>query len=181
MQTINGAHPSSTGPIQLTAEDLAYAARLNIRQAFFTRSFLFKVIVIVFVAAPLLCLLLFHILARAAEPGEIYLISALSSVGIILALCGLGYLCAGKQTRKIFKQHKTLHKPYTFEWNENGLELTSEVGNARLAWDDLLKMREDGKIMLFYENEQLYRLIPKRFLTEDQISSLRESWLARHG
>ncbi|MGU3399826.1 YcxB family protein [Brucellaceae bacterium D45D] len=115
------------------------------------------------------------------KPGVVLMIGALWIATAILTLCELTYLDAPRQTRKIFKQQKNLHKPYTLTRDGDRRELTSEAGNARLSRNDLLKMRKDSKIMLFYESEQLYRLIPKRSLTQDQIAPLRQSWLTGHG
>lgn len=181
MKPADYIHLSAAGPIQLTAEDLAHAARLNLRQAFFSRKFLIRFVTVILVASLIICTFYYHVIDQAPQPGVVLMIGALWIATAILTLYGLAYLDAPRQMRKIFKQQKNLHKPYTLTWDGDRLESTSEAGNARLAWDELLKMREDSKIMLFYESEQLYRLIPKRYVTQDQIASLRQSWIAGHG
>ncbi len=181
MKTADNTNLSSAGPIQLTAEDLAHAARLNLRQAFFSLKFLFKFVTVIVIASLVICTFYYHVIDQTPSPGVVLMIGALWIATAILTLYGLAYVGAPRQMRKIFKQQKNLHKPYTLTWDGDRLESTSEAGNARLAWDELLKMCEDSKIMLFYESEQLYRLIPKRYLTQDQIASLRQSWLDGHG
>ena len=50
--------------------------------------------------------------------------------------------------------------------------LGSEFGDARMKWTDFLKARRNGRIVLLYEPERLYRLIPKRVLSPEQIDDL---------
>ncbi|WP_343313882.1 YcxB family protein [Brucella sp. BE17] len=180
MKTADDTNLFSVGPIQLTAEDLANAARLNLRQAIFARKFLFRFVAIILVAGLISCIFYYHAIARTLPLGVVFMIGAVGTATFVLTLSGLTYLSASRQTRKIFKQQKNLHQPYTLNWNDSRLELTSEVGNARFSWNDFLKIREDSQNILLYESENLYRLIPKRFLTEDQIISLRQRRLAGH-
>ena len=66
----------------------------------------------------------------------------------------------------------TLQKPATLTWNEQGVVMQSEYGDARVPWADFRKAREDQRMILLYESDRLYRLIPKRCLSAAQLADI---------
>jgi YcxB-like protein len=77
-------------------------------------------------------------------------------------------------TRRTYRKHRTLHRPYTYSWSETGLMFASESGEWRVAWSDYLKWREDALIFIFYQAPRLFNIVPKRVLTPEQAVDLRQ-------
>jgi len=77
-------------------------------------------------------------------------------------------------TRRTFQKQKTLHQPCIYSWSEAGLTLANESGEWRVAWSDYLKWREDGRIFMFYQAPRLFNMVPKRALTPEQVTDLRQ-------
>ncbi|WP_051424486.1 YcxB family protein [Pseudomonas sp. URMO17WK12:I4] len=87
-------------------------------------------------------------------------------------------MLGGFTARRTFRQHKTLQKPATLTWSERGVVMQSEYGDARVPWADFRKAREDQRVILLYESDRLYRLIPKRCLLAAQLADIQSCLVA---
>lgn len=88
---------------------------------------------------------------------------------LFVAMPGLVVYTAGWRTaRKTLTQQKTLQKPLHVSWDDENISLKNDFGESRFKWTDIFKIRQDDRIILLYESERIYRLIPKRILTEAQ-------------
>ena len=177
---MNDDTPFEAGPrtvvIQLQAEDLAFAQHLHLRQYMQSRVGLIRLVV--------LC-----VVATAGFAGLLRLggDEALMPV-LVFALCSpfavLGFpflvtrVLGGFTARRTFRQHKTLQKPATLTWSEQGVVMQSEYGDARVPWADFRKAREDQRMILLYESDRLYRLIPKRCLSAAQLADIQSCLVA---
>jgi YcxB-like protein len=77
-------------------------------------------------------------------------------------------------TRRAYRNHKLLHRPYTFSWSETGLTVTSSSGQSQVAWSDYLKWYENAQIFILYQAPRLFNMLPKRALTPEQIADVRQ-------
>ena len=78
------------------------------------------------------------------------------------------------KTRKVFREQKNLHYPMTVSWSETGFKVENQQGNATMPWTDFFKWSEDGRILLLYHSSRLFRMLPKRALTEAQLADMRQ-------
>ena|SRR5205085_6313345 len=76
--------------------------------------------------------------------------------------------------RRAYRNHKALHRPYTYSWSEAGLTVADGSGEWCVPWSDYLKWRESTQAFMFYESPCQYNLVPKRALTPEQIVDLRQ-------
>ncbi len=158
--------------IQLEPQDLVHALRLHFRQHLRSRGGLIRLAI-----TWLLGMVAYGILVGGLVDAHGAFLSILGfAIPALIAIIGIPFLIVyamgGRAARRTFREQKTLQKPYHFSWTENGVHLWSDFGEARLQWSDFLKARQDRHCMLFYESQRLYRIVPKRVLTNDQIGEL---------
>ena len=91
-----------------------------------------------------------------------------------LAAClGLSFLLIPRRCRRLFRQQRTLHRDFDVEWTDDHLVYRSDTATSTIAWPDYYKWLEGSSVFLFYLNEQLHHFVPKRALTVEQITDLR--------
>lgn len=79
------------------------------------------------------------------------------------------------RARRLFAQHKALHKPIEFEWDHEALSLRTESAIGRTPWSDYAHRREDGRVVLLYLSDVVFHVIPRRCFTDAaQEQSFRE-------
>ena len=83
-------------------------------------------------------------------------------------------MCIPISTRNTYREHKTMHRPYTYAWSETELAITSASGEWHLAWGDFLKWNEDAQVFVLYQAPRLFNILPKRALTAEQIVDIRQ-------
>jgi len=93
---------------------------------------------------------------------------------VVVLLVADYYLMAPIRTRRIYRKHKALHRPYTFSWSENGLTITGTSGEWQVAWSDYLKWAENAQVFILYQAPRLFNIVPKRALAPEQIADLRQ-------
>lgn len=77
--------------------------------------------------------------------------------------------------RRVFIQQKTLHGEVNLEWDDARLVISSAHGQAVLPWTHFSKWIENTHLFMAFESDRLYRILPKRALTEEQIADLRHN------
>lgn len=165
-----------TGPravvIQLQPEDLALAQRLHFWQHVRGRSGMIRLSILCVVATGAFATFMW-LAGSGSEAVVPTLAFALSTPFALLAFPFLiTHFLGGYAARKTFRQQKTLHKPAKLTWSEQGVVMQSEYGDARVPWMDFRKAREDRQMILLYESDRLYRVIPKRCLSTAQLADL---------
>ena len=76
--------------------------------------------------------------------------------------------------RKAYAAQKTLQRPMTVAWSEEGFRSTAQQGDWNIPWSDYLKWTEDGSVILLYQGPRVFNMLPKRVLTPAQIDDLRQ-------
>jgi hypothetical protein len=83
---------------------------------------------------------------------------------------GIPYKC-----RRAFSQRKDLQRPCTFHTEEKGLRFSTEGISGTKAWSDYFKWKEGKNCFLIYMSDNMYQVIPKRFLeSESEVRTFRE-------
>ena len=163
-------NPVRTQVIQLGLEDIQQAQRLHFWQFVRSRRGIFRIAVSSLRATALFALIVL-LVGKAKSASSLILFFSLASPFIVLACSAAVISLLGKRlARKAFDQQKTLHVPYRVSWTDQGILIESEYGDARLPWGDLRKTRQDKNLILLYESDRLYRLIPTRCFTPAQLT-----------
>lgn len=97
---------------------------------------------------------------------------------ICYALSWLFYL--PWKARRLFVQQKSLHETYELAWDDEGLSMCGRLGQGRTPWDAYLKKKENEAIVLLYQSDLLFQMLPLRAFTAAQRQSL-QPYLERVG
>lgn len=77
------------------------------------------------------------------------------------------------KARRMFGQQKSLHETYELEWDEQGLSVHGRLAQSTTPWDAYLKKKENERIVLLYQSDLLFQMLPKRAFTAAQLQALR--------
>jgi YcxB-like protein len=155
--------------LTLTAEDYVAANRLHCLNCFRRRSAV--AVGVMFVLA----YVVWMAIARIDQWPTIGVVALNAGfAAVVLFLIANYFLLVPFTTRRTYRKHRALHRPYTFAWSESGLTITSESGEWKVAWSDYLKWDENAQIFLLYQAPRLFNMLPKRVLTPEQIVDLRQ-------
>jgi asparagine N-glycosylation enzyme membrane subunit Stt3 len=69
--------------------------------------------------------------------------------------------------RKTFAQQKTLHQVTDKVIDEEGLSIVSGYGSARIPWGDFYKWKSNGRLILLYQSNRIFNMIPRRWMASD--------------
>jgi hypothetical protein len=153
--------------LTLTADDYVAANQLHCLKCFRTWSAL--VVLAMLVLAYVIWMTIAHI-DRWGTIGVIALNGAFAAV--VIFLIANYFLFIPISTRRTYRKHKALHRPYTYSWSETGLAITSSSGEWHVAWSDYLKWDENALVFILYQAPRLFNILPKRALTPEQIVDL---------
>lgn len=161
MQETNPGAPTVT--ITLTAEDLKQAywliqTKATVTPGGFLRLFFLALLTLTATAIALL-----------AVDGEVKW--PLAIIAAIAGPCGMVasvYYRNAKMAKRIYGQQKSLHLPFTLTWTDEHVITNSTQGRAVLAWGDLTKVEENKKLILLFESDAIFRIIPRAALTAEQ-------------
>lgn len=98
----------------------------------------------------------------------------------IAIIVGMTLILGPRAARQAFAAQKTLRAPVDYSWSPEGLSFSSEYGENLVPWAHLHSWLENDKIILLFEGPRIYRMLPKRLLSADQLAQLRE-YLASSG
>jgi hypothetical protein len=97
-----------------------------------------------------------------------------------LLTAGLGYFIVffgwfiPFKTKKVYRQHTALQKPFTIEITEEWFRAHSEEGENRTQWSELHKWKEGKRLFLVYRADNVFHMIPKRLLKKpDEVNFFR--------
>jgi YcxB-like protein len=78
-----------------------------------------------------------------------------------------------RNARRHFKAMKILHGPIELTWAAEGLTEKTSTSSSLTPWNHFPKWREDEASFIIFVAPTMYRVVPKRFLTEGQNDDLR--------
>ncbi len=79
-----------------------------------------------------------------------------------LFFVALRYWFVPRQARRIFAQTRALQRPFHWTWNEEQLQLSTDLVKAVVPWTHLLKWRESEQIFIVYPSVAAFYVFPKR-------------------
>ena len=155
--------------LTLTVDDYAAANRLHFLKCIRSRSAMGAFAMLVLAYA------IWMTIAHIDRWGAIAVI-ALNAifVAVVVLVIANYFLFVPISTRRTYRKHKALHRPYTYSWSETGLAITSSSGEWHVAWSDYLKWDENALVFILYQAPRLFNIFPKRVLTPEQIVDLRQ-------
>ena len=99
-----------------------------------------------------------------------------------LGYFGLSYLVVlPYRTRKIFRQQKTLQRPYDIRLSEEVLESVSEDGRVKMPWKNFHKYKMSKEMILVYQSDAIFHMFPKRWFAEEQFLEFQNILLRQLG
>jgi hypothetical protein len=127
--------------LTLTADDYAAANQLHCLKCFRTRS------AVAFFAMLILAYVIWMTIAHIDRRGAIGVI-ALNAifVAVVALLIANYFLFIPISTRRTYRKHKALHRPYIYSWSQTELTVTSSSGEWHVAWSDYLKWDENALV-----------------------------------
>ena len=75
--------------------------------------------------------------------------------------------------RKQLARSKSLQDEITVSWDADRIQLDSDHGQLRFRWDEFDRWQESRLCLLLWSASRLYHPIPKRVMTDAQISDFR--------
>lgn len=83
------------------------------------------------------------------------------------------YLALPRRARRLYRQQKTLHHPWTFGWTEAGLSIDTVNGRSLHPWPDFHRWLVGRRTILLFLNDQLFFFLPRRLLDDSAVEELR--------
>jgi len=71
-----------------------------------------------------------------------------------------------KKAKRIFRQQKSLHRPYELSWTAEAITLASERGTSAIPWTDFHKYRETADQFLLFLSDANFLMVPKRAFSD---------------
>lgn len=110
-----------------------------------------------------------------ARGSDNHLLNVLSLMVLVLALvmAALVFFVVPRQARNHFRELASARGDMTFAWDDRGTLLTGAKGVTNLAWSDYSGWSETDGLLILLQSRMLYNLVPKRALTEGQLTEIR--------
>jgi murein endopeptidase len=93
-------------------------------------------------------------------------------IGLVIVAAAIRWIVAPLSARRQYAQSAALCAEQTLSFDREKLYLNSELGDMRMPWGKFHKWHEGKRMILIYQNAQMFNLIPKRALSEDQLAGL---------
>ena len=92
-------------------------------------------------------------------------------------LCLGSPLLLKRAYQKAYRRNPSCQGRLSLVLTESGLDFNGATFSSQLKWEHFIRFVEDEKIFLLYQTNQLVQIIPKRQLSPEQISELREGFI----
>ncbi len=77
------------------------------------------------------------------------------------------------KARRMFAQQKSLHDGYELTWDEDGLSIRGRRGQGATPWSEYLRKKENERLVLLYQSDVLFQMLPKRAFGGESSRSIR--------
>lgn len=102
-----------------------------------------------------------------------YLWPALIVAGALLLYLLYLYVFLPRKVRQIYQQHMDMSAPFEIEITPTGLVSSNQYGYANRPWRKFRKWKESKDLLMLYLSDIQFLLIPKRFITDEQMEAIR--------
>ena len=105
---------------------------------------------------------------------NLYIGLAMGCIAIcaVLLLYAINYALLPRRAGRLFRQQTAFQKPLKFSWSDEGMVQDSAHGTGTYAWRDLHRWTAGRENFMPYVNDQLYFIVPRRALNEEQAADL---------
>jgi hypothetical protein len=79
-----------------------------------------------------------------------------------------------RAAKRAYRKTRSLHGPRSTAVDEQGMSFEGPDFSSQLKWRFFLKFAEDDKSFVMYQTDQMFFCIPKRQLSQQEISTIRE-------
>ena len=80
-----------------------------------------------------------------------------------------------RSARTAYRKNRSFHGPRSAAIDEQGMSFEGADFSSQLKWPFFLKFAEDEKSFVMYQSNQMFFFIPKRQLSPQEISTIREA------
>lgn len=84
-----------------------------------------------------------------------------------------------RSARTAYRKNRSFHGPRSAAVDDQGMSVEGPDFSSQVKWPFFLKFAEDDKTFVMYQTNQIFSLIPKRQLSQQEISTIREA-LTQH-
>ena len=77
------------------------------------------------------------------------------------------HLLVPRLLRKEFRQNVVYGSPFRTEVDDSGFVTVQHNDQHKRSWPEIRGWREDGNYFLLYESDDVYRVLPKRYLKNE--------------
>ncbi|WP_294284211.1 YcxB family protein [uncultured Chryseobacterium sp.] len=75
--------------------------------------------------------------------------------------------------RFAFSSNKNIQESITYTFTDEKIRIQGETFEEEISWSSIYKVKENKDWFLIYQSAQVMNMVPKKFLTKEQISALR--------
>jgi hypothetical protein len=102
---------------------------------------------------------------------------ALLGLALFALIYAAAFLSLNRRSRRLYRQQKMLHQPFTYRWSEDGLDIEAPRMRTFHPWPDFHRWSLARRAILLFINDQLFFVLPRRVLRESDVAAI-ESFLA---
>lgn len=113
---------------------------------------------------------------RGQNPGDI-------AIGVCLIFGYLAAWIAGlfafnywfylpRMARRVYAQTRNLQVSCDAEWSDEGIRFVSAHSTVAYAWPDFFAMKRNAEMLLLYQSELMFHVLPMRALTAEQAQDI---------
>ncbi|MDQ7779225.1 MAG: YcxB family protein [Planctomycetota bacterium] len=73
-----------------------------------------------------------------------------------------------RQARAVYREQKSLRETISMTFDNEDVEWKSDSGHCRMKWDNIVKHKENARLVLVFESRNLMRIVPKRAFESDE-------------
>ena len=92
----------------------------------------------------------------------------------------VAFLSLKRRARRLYRQQRSLHQPYTYRWSEAGLDIEAPRMKTFHAWAEFHRWVAARRAILLFLNDQLFYVLPRRVFDEAELGAI-ESHLSAAG
>ena len=105
--------------------------------------------------------------------GNSFEVSSCFFVAFIIYVVLLKFFIVPSRLRKLYAQSKLLQMEVVYSFNKEAFLSKSENGNTILNWPNFHKWKSDKNLILLYQADNVFNIIPKRiFGSESEIEEV---------
>jgi len=97
---------------------------------------------------------------------------AVPGLGFCLLFIALPFLNRRTQ-QNLYAKAAAMHGRLSLGVDEDGLRFQGSTFSSQVGWSNFRKFFEDESSFVFYQNQLVFNIVPKRSLAPDQITALR--------